>query len=342
MEFRLDEAQVGLQETVARFCVDRFPFDSIAAREGAPLDRALWRDLAALGVQSLMLGEDRGGSGLGPLEGAIVFEQLGEHLVEGPLLWSVLAAPLVDGAADGEVVVGGVSVGGGPGGGGPVGGVAADSAVDGVAIVEHGADLDVVLVVRDHSVEQYHRAELPEPVPLEPLDPLTPVVQMSGLVGGAVVGDESVARGLRDLGTVLVAAASSGIAARSLEVARSYALERQQFDAPIGSFQAVKHLLADMYVRAGLAQSSVYAAAAVLQEPGDDDPAAAAAAAKVVASDAAITNASTAVQVLGGMGFTWDMLPNHLLKRAWVLEHTFGTGEHHAEQLGAALVEANR
>ena len=333
MEFRLDEAQVGLQETVARFCVDRVPFDSIAAREGAPLDRDLWRDLAALGVQSLMLGEDRGGSGLGPLEGAIVFEQLGEHLVEGPLLWSVLAAPLVDGAADGEVVVGGVTAGDVPAGG---------SVDDGVAIVEHGADLDVVLVVRDHSVEQYHRAELPEPVPLEPLDPLTPVVQMSGLVGGTVVGDESVARGLRDLGTVLVAAASSGIAARSLEVARSYALERQQFDAPIGSFQAVKHLLADMYVRAGLAQSAVYAAAAVLHEPGDDDPAAAAAAAKVVASDAAITNASTAVQVLGGMGFTWDMLPNHLLKRAWVLEHTFGTGEHHAEQLGAALVEANR
>jgi alkylation response protein AidB-like acyl-CoA dehydrogenase len=57
----------------------------------------------------------------------------------------------------------------------------------------------------------------------------------------------------------------------------------------------------------------------------------------VVAVDAALANASTAIQVLGGMGFTWDMLPNHLLKRAWVLEHTFGTADHHATALGAAL-----
>ena len=327
MEFRLDEAQDGLQETVARFCIDRVPFDSIAAREHTPLDRDVWRDLAALGVHSLMLGEHEGGSGLGPVEAAIVFEQLGDHLVTGPILWSVLAASLVDGAGSGDVIVGGVD------------GHSVDAES---AIVEHGADIDVVVVVHDDRVEQYRTAELPAPVALDPLDPLTPVVQMSGLVGGDVIGDESVARGLRDLGTVLVAASLSGIAARSLEVARSYALERQQFDAPIGSFQAIKHLLADMYVRAGLAQCSSYAAAAVLQDPGEDDPGPAAAAAKVVAADAAIKNASAAIQVLGGMGFTWDMLPNHLLKRAWVLEHTFGTGEQHAEHIGAALVEANR
>ena len=328
MEFRLDETQVGLQETIARFCIDRVPFDSIAARERTPLDRDLWLELAALGVQSLMTAEERGGSGLGPVEAAIVFEQLGDHLVTGPILWSVLAAELVEGAGSGEVIVGGVAGGGVPD--------------DGVAIVEHGADLDVVLVVGDDRVEQYRVADLPEPVELDPLDPLTPVVRMSGLVGGEVIGDATVARRLRDLGTVLVAASLSGIAARSLEVARSYALERQQFDVPIGSFQAVKHLLADMYVRAGLAQSSSYAAAAVLEDPGGDDPSAAAAAAKVVASDAAIENASSAIQVLGGMGFTWDMLPNHLLKRAWVLEHTFGTGAQHAEQIGARLVEAGR
>ena len=338
MEFRLDETQLGLQETISRFCIDRVPFDSIAARERTPLDRDLWRDLAELGVQSLMTPEERGGSGLGPVEGAIVFEQLGDHLVTGPVLWSVLAAELVEGAGSGEVIVGGVPGGGVPGGGVPGGGVSDG----GVAIVEHGADLDVVLVVGDDRVEQYRVADLPEPVELDPLDPLTPVVRMSGLAGGEVIGDAAVARAMRDLGTVLVAASLSGIAARSLEVARSYALERQQFDVPIGSFQAVKHLLADMYVRSGLAQSSSYAAAAVLEDPGGDDPSAAAAAAKVVASDAAIENASGAIQVLGGMGFTWDMLPNHLLKRAWVLEHTFGTGAQHAEQIGAGLVEAGR
>ena len=79
-----------------------------------------------------------------------------------------------------------------------------------------------------------------------------------------------------------------------------------------------------------------------VQEPGDDDPGRAASAAKLLAAEAAIANAGTAVQVLGGMGFTWDMLPNHLLKRAWVLEHAFGDADDHAAALGAALVAARR
>ena len=124
------------------------------------------------------------------------------------------------------------------------------------------------------------------------------------------------------------------MASRALDTARAYALERQQFDVPIGSFQAIKHLLADMYVRMTLAQSATYAAAAVADEPGGDDPVRAASAAKLLAAEAAIEGASTAVQVLGGMGFTWDMLPNYLLKRAWHLEHGFGRRDAHAQRLG--------
>ena len=132
------------------------------------------------------------------------------------------------------------------------------------------------------------------------------------------------------------------MATRALDVARAYALERHQFGVPIGSFQAVKHMLADMYVRGGLAQSATYAAAAVAQQPDGDDPARAASAAKLLAAEAAVANASTAVQVLGGMGFTWDMLPNHLLKRAWVLEQGFGAADDHALRLGATLTAATR
>jgi len=222
-----------------------------------------------------------------------------------------------------------------------VGGVDGADVEAGVAVVEHGAEVDAVAVFEHDRVVLHRRESLPAPVALDPLDPLTPVARVAGLTEGEVVGDAAEARRLRDLGTVLAAAELSGLAARALEVARSYALERQQFGVPIGSFQAVQHLLADMYVRAGLAQCATYAAAAVLDAP-DDDPAGAVASAKFIAADAAIVNASSAVQVLGGMGFTWEMLPNHLLKRAWVREHTFGTGEHHAEVLGAALVEASR
>lgn len=300
MEFRLDDGQVDLQQTVARFCADRFPHDTIVEREGAPLDRARWAELADLGVLDVLQ--------IGLLEAALVFEQLGSHLVPGPVLWSVVAASHLEGV---------------------VGGVLESAVHEGTALVEHAADIDVLLVVGTDGIRAHRTAELPPPTPLQPLDPLTPVGRFDGLVGGELVGGAEAAQELVVLGTVLSAAMLTGIANRSLEVARAYALEREQFGVPIGSFQAIKHLLADMYVRANLAQSATYAAAAVPDEaPG----------AKLLAGDAAIANASSAVQVLGGMGFTWEMLPNHLLKRAWVLEQGFGTADDHALRLGSSLV----
>jgi alkylation response protein AidB-like acyl-CoA dehydrogenase len=101
-------------------------------------------------------------------------------------------------------------------------------------------------------------------------------------------------------------------------------------------------MLADMYVRTVLARSSVYAAAATVGEPDVGDPQKASRSAKLLAGEAARENASTAIQILGGMGFTWEMLPNHLLKRAWVLEHTFGTSSSHARSLAAALASKLR
>ena len=323
MEFRLGETQLDLQQTVARFFEDRVPLDAVAAREGAPVDRTLWREMADLGLQGLLLDEASGGSGLGVVDAAIVFEQVGSHLVPGPLLWSVLAARLVDGAASGEVIVGGIE---------------ATDVTEGVAVVEHAADLDVLVVLHPDSVVAHRTSTLTPPEPLTPLDPLATVGRVAGIAGGDVVGDADDAGRVRLLGTVLTAATLAGVASRALEVARSYALERHQFGAPIGSFQAVKHLLADMYVRTTSAQSATYAAAAVVDQPAGDDPVRAAAGAKLLTSEAAIEGASTAVQVLGGMGFTWDMLPNYLLKRAWVLEETFGTADDHASSIGTTLV----
>jgi alkylation response protein AidB-like acyl-CoA dehydrogenase len=325
VELTLDAGQLELQQTVARFCDARFPLDAIAERELATVDGDAWAAMADLGVFGLLVPEADGGSGLGPVEAAIVFEQLGSHLVPGPALWSSLAAGLVDGAAEGKRLVGGIE---------------ASVVVDGAALVEHAADLDALVVLHDDAVWLHETADLDAPTVLDPLDPLTPVGEITGLAPGEgrLVGDTHDAARLRLLGTTLSAALLAGIADRALEVARSYALEREQFGVAIGSFQAVKHLLADMYLQVGLAQSATYAAAAVVQDPGDDDPVRAAAGAKLLASDAAITNASTAIQVLGGMGFTWEMLPNHLLKRAWVLEQSFGTAEQHAHALGSTFV----
>ena len=321
MEFRLDEGQLGLQETVARFCADRFPLDAVTDREGKATDPAMWSGLGDLGLLGIL----EAGSGLGVVEAAIAFEQLGSHLAPGPVLWTVLAAPLVPGAGSGTQLVVGVDAG---------------AVLDGSVDVAHAAEADVLLVVGDDAVVAHRTVERDPPTPLEAFDPLTPVGRFTGLGAGTPIGDSTDAAKLRLRGTVLAAAMQVGIGTRALEVARAYALERHQFGAPIGSFQAVKHLLADMYVRSSIAQSATYAAAAVLQDPGRDDPRRSAAGAKLLAGEASIANAGAAIQVLGGMGFTWDMLPNHLLKRAWVLEHEFGDVEQHEAQLGATFAVA--
>lgn len=320
MEFRLDDEQLALQDTVLRFCAARFPLDRIREREGGRLDRAAWRELAGLGVFSLLVPEAAGGVGRGMVDAAIAFEQLGLHLVSGPALWSTLAAPYVEGAASGDRLVGGL-----------------DDPADEPVRVEHAEDLDALLILRADGVFLCAAPELPVFEALAPFDPLTPVGRCAALPRGVRIGGAADAALLRRRGTVLAAAMLLGVAHAALETARRYALEREQFGAPIGSFQAVQHLLADMYVRTALARGAVYAAAAVLDDPEIGDPIRTGAAAKLLAGEAALENARVAVQIHGGVGFTWEMPPNYLLKRAWVLEHTFGDADLHADAIGGCI-----
>jgi len=324
MDFRLDEEQLELQETARRFCAARFELQGNARREGLPIDRATWREMAELGVFALLLPEAGGGLDLGVVEAAIVFEQLGAHLVSGPLLWSTLAAAYVEGAASGDRIVGGVE---------PTGGNA------GPVLVEHAAEIDSLLILRTDGVFVCARSGLPSFTSLTPFDPLTPIGRCDALPSGIQVGNELDASHLRRVGAVLGAAMLLGISESALESSRRYALDREQFGVSIGSFQAVQHLLADMYVRTALARSATYAAAAVLDDPGVGDPLRASAAAKLLAGEAALENARTAIQVHGGIGFTWEMLPHHFLKRAWVLEHSFGDADSHAFAIGASIEE---
>lgn len=322
MDFRLDEQQLELQDSVRRFCAARFGREALARREGQPIDRRSWREMAELGVFSLLVPEARGGLGLGGVEGAIVFEQLGGHLVAGPVLWTTLAASCVDGAAGGERIVGGVEQ--------------TDGSTDPI-IVEHACESDALLVLRADGVFLCAGPDVPKFQPIAPLDPLTPIGRADALPRGSRVGDAQAAARMRLVGTVLSAALLLGVSDAALESSRRYALEREQFGVPIGSFQAVQHMLADMYVRTALARSALYAAAAMLDDPEIGNPICASAAAKLLAGEAAVENARVAIQVHGGMGFTWEMLPNYLLKRAWVLEHVFGTADSHALSLGLRI-----
>jgi alkylation response protein AidB-like acyl-CoA dehydrogenase len=322
MEFRLSDDQAELQEAVRTFCGDTLPIGGLAERVGGLGDRSSWRALADLGVFGILVSEEQGGAGLGCVEATVVFEQLGGHLVEGPVVWSTITASLITGTMDGSRVVAGLEL---------------DLQSADSLLVEHGAEADTVVVLRRGETFFHERDDLPDAVALGRLDPLTPVARFAQLPEGSRIGDAEATRHLRFLGTVLSAAQLLGIAGQSLEVARDYALTREQFNVPIGSFQALKHLMADMFVRVELARSATYAAAAIIDNPRVGDPERAVRVAKLLAGEAALANSRAAIQILGGMGFTWAMPPHFLLKRAWVLESSFGTTEDHARALGTGL-----
>ena len=317
MDFRLDEEQAALRDAARALCEHHFDLGAVASREGVAITDSAWRALAEMGVFGLLVPDEPGGA----VESAIVFEQLGMHVASGPLRWTAIAAPLVRTAATGATRVTGID---------------AESS-RAPYVIEHAAESDALVVLRADRVEQSATANLVPSIASTPLDPLTPADAFDVPPEGDVIGDADDASRLRTSGAILAAAELIGAAQGALAVATAYAVERHQFGVPIGSFQAVKHLLADMYVRVELARSAVYAAAAILDEPRAGDVAVAASTAKLLAGDAGITNSKSAVQVLGGMGFTWEMLPHYFLKRSWLLEHSFGTGDEHALALGEAV-----
>jgi alkylation response protein AidB-like acyl-CoA dehydrogenase len=321
MDFRFDDDQLALRDAVRSFCSHQAGLGGIGARP-PHASEALWTGLADLGVLGLLVPAERGGSGGSTVEAALVFEELGAHLVTGPVLWSTVAAPLVPDVAEGSV---------------RVAGVVASVSEPGPVAIEHVAESDVVVVVHDDRVERCIVAARLGATGGEPLDPLTPAAVYPTVPEGEVIGGREEAQRVRLVGTVLAAAMLVGVAQGALDVASQYAKERHQFGVPIGSFQAVKHLLADAYVRAELARSATYAAAAIADDARAGDAAKAASTAKLLSGEAGIANGRTAVQVLGGMGFTWEMLPHYFLKRAWVLEHSFATGDAHALALSAEL-----
>lgn len=312
MDFELSEEEQALGDGVRALCAGRFPLDKVRAAEGADrtVDAAAWAELGAAGVFSLLVSEDDGGLGLGLAHAAVVFEELGRALVPGPLVASALAAGLVPGAVDGSVVVGAARR---PAGGGPV-------------VVEHLASVDTLVVLPDAEPEDgadlaiVDAGDLDADAAAESLDPLTPEWVVRSLPAGrALAGGDSTARRWERDEQVLTGALCVGVAAATLDLAVAYAKERQQFGSVIGSFQAVKHLCADMLVRTESARAAVQAAAVTADQPGVGDAVRAAAGAALVATEAAVANAKTCIQVHGGMGFTWE-LPIHLyLKRARVL-----------------------
>lgn len=299
MDFRLGDDQRALKKGVRDLLEGVFGREELrAAVERPALDRALWRELGRAGFFSLRLAETEGGVGLGLPEAVVVFEEAGRALLPGPLVATHLLAGVVAGAAEGERVVGLCDATARP------------------MLWEHPSDCDE-LVVLGADGESSYRCE-PEWLTAEPVrsvDPLTPLARVVSRPrrarGSRRSRCEPDAASLRRRAALLTAAQQLGGAGRTVETAVEYAGQREQFGAPIGSFQAVKHLCARMLVRTEVARSAVYAAS--VTESALD-----VAAAKLLADDAAVRNARDCLQVHGGMGFTWEADVHLYLKRAWL------------------------
>ncbi|MGA4841255.1 acyl-CoA dehydrogenase family protein [Streptomyces sp. G45] len=305
MDFQLSTDQKALRAGTRELLERRFGRDALRAAVGQGpagrprLDRKLWRALGDAGFFCLRVPEAEGGLGLGLPEAVLVFEEAGRALLPGPLVATFLAARDVAGAATGETVV---------------------TAVDG-GLVAWLDEADAV------------HGDTSGAVAVRSVDPLTPLHRVpaggapgeaSGKASGQVSGEA------RWEAALLRAAEHLGSAARTLDLAVQYARTREQFGRPIGAFQAVQHLCADMLVRAELARAAVYAAA-VTADPLE------ATGAELLAADAAVRNARDCLQVHGGMGFTWESDVHLHLKRAWVRSGLAGPPADAEERLARGL-----
>ncbi|MEU7810867.1 acyl-CoA dehydrogenase family protein [Pseudonocardia sp. NPDC049154] len=335
-----------IRAVVRRFLADRLPTDRVRALAvtEAGYDPADWVAAAEMGWPALGLPEELGGAGYGPVEFAVLCEELGRAVAPGPLLASaglalpVLAAcddpvarELLDHVAAGTRTAALVDDPAGTLGGEPLNGVASRVLDPTDLLVVAGHDTVVVVDVdaAGMSVE-----------PLSTPDPGRRVarVRFAG-VGGTMLTVRSAEALLRARAAadVNLAATHAGGAARALEMTREYLTTRHQFGRPIGSFQALKHRVADAAVAVTLARELVHGAAATLTTGTAEDAALAARTALVAAAEAAQAVCGEAIQLHGGIGFTEEHDVGLYYRRALTDRDLRGTLVDRRAELTAAL-----
>ncbi|WP_406329521.1 acyl-CoA dehydrogenase [Streptomyces sp. NBC_00203] len=307
---------------------------------------AHWDALAAQGLLAVHLPEAYGGGGGDLVDLTVVVEEAARAALPGPYLASVLASVVLAGADDLVRALGcGERIGAVAFGPGSLAAVATDGGyvLDGTAPpVLSGADADVLVLAASSGGDTVWLAvDAADLVvrPHESADPTRATAEVRA-EGVRVPADRVLAVDpalVRDLAAVLLAADACGTAAWALHTAAEYAKVREQFGRPIGHFQGVKHLCADMLVRLEQARALTWDAARAAQEAsGASGAKELEAVRELVASlaagtalDAAYSCAKDCVQILGGIGFTWEHDAHLYLRRAVVARQLFGAGDTH-------------
>ena len=369
MHFALTDEQLALQDAVRSYLRDRFGPQQVRAvyedPDGDATPPQLWNAFAEQGWLGLLVPEEHDGFGAGLLEAGVVARAFGAGTVPGPWLGTVLAGEAVrlGGSAEqqaswlprlaaGEVKAA-VAVHR-PGSSpvpGPVGVDAAPSP-DGSArltgraeLVEYGAIADLLVVAaRTDGGTRLYLVQPGDGVtvsPLEALDRTTrfTVVELSDAAGEELAdATPEVHQQLLDRAAVLVANDLVGIARKALTDTVEYDKTRVQFGRPVGSFQAIKHTLADLHVAVTMAEhAALYAAFAL--DTGRADAALAVSIAKSKASDVARKATSDMIQYHGGIGYTWEHDAHFYFKRAKRLEYAYGDATQHRERIAAILLD---
>ena len=349
MTLGLTEEHLQLAESVAAWAQRHCPPDAVRAAADAPDSgsahylASLAPGLAEQGLLGLHVPEDDGGQGFGLPELAVALEELGRALVPGTFLPTVFATAALVGAGAAGKLVTGLADGSKTGAVGLVAGLTGTREGDGDLVIdgESGpvlggslADL-VILPVQTDTEEVWAAIDATslDVSALESLDLTRPVARVRA--GRAAVPADRLLTGLNraavtSLAAILFGAEASGIADWATRAASEYAKIRHQFGRPIGQFQAVKHRCARMLTEAEQAAAAVWDAARA--EPGEQREFAAAVAA-VVALDAAVWCAHQCIQVLGGIGYTWEHEAHLYYRRALSLRALLGPSGDWAEHV---------
>ena len=320
MNFDFTDDQRAIKETARDLLANRFKLERLRelAESKTYADDA-WKEVSELGWPGIFIDEEHGGQGLGQLELVILLEELGYVLAPLPLLSNAAAGLILQDAGANDRLAG-VASGEQRG----TVGVVKDGRA---ALVPDAEEADFIVLIDGSDANVVERSD----AQVEAIDAIDPTRRYGAVTGngGESIGD--VSRG-RDLIALAVAAELVGIGQRVMEMAIEYAKDRKQFDRPIGAYQAVSHACADMLKQVEGARSLVYYAGWAA-DAAPDEFSLAAAMAKAYASDAGWNVTSGALQVHGGIGFTWEHDLHWFLKRAKTDGVLYGGAREHRERV---------
>ena len=367
MNFDFSEEQHQLRDQARRFLTEHSTSKRIRqVLDGvAPYDRAMWQEISAMGWLGAAVPEEYGGAGLGHIGLCVLAEELGRSLAPVPFSSSVYLATEALLIAGSEAqkeellpkLVAGELIGtlawaegnGNPNSkrikarvsGGRLSGVkwpVPDGGIADFVLVAACDDSDrVVLALARMGAAGVH------PEALDTVDPTREQARLTfdNVPVELLPGDGWAALDqVLDRAAVLTAFEQVGLAQMCLDTAVAFAMERHAFGRPIGSFQAIKHKLADVYVATELARSNAYYGAWAMTAGGGELPLAAASA-RVSATDAAWLAAKENIQTHGGIGFTWEMDCHLYYRRAKLLGLTLGSNPWWKDRVVTALESRN-